>query len=62
MNAGSHRSIELRRFPDLAAWQRWREAQDTDEPLRKLLRERWAPLVDRVESQLLRPMPYSRIR
>lgn len=62
MNSGSHRSIELRRFPDLAAWQRWREAQDTDEPLRKLLRERWAPLVDRVESQLLRPMPYSRIR
>jgi hypothetical protein len=62
MNAGSHRSIELRRFPDLATWQRWREAQDTDEPLRKLLRERWAPLVDRVESQLLRPMPYSRIR
>jgi hypothetical protein len=46
----------------LAAWQRWREAQDNDAALRTLLRERWAPLVDRVESQLLRPMPYSRIR
>lgn len=62
MNAGSHRSIELRRFPDLSAWQRWREAQDNDAALRSLLRERWAPLVERVESQLMRAMPYSRIR
>jgi hypothetical protein len=62
MNAGSHRSIELRRFPDLATWQRWREVQDTDAALRSLLRERWAPLVDRVESLLLRPLAYSRMR
>jgi hypothetical protein len=62
MNAGSHRSIELRRFPDLATWQRWREVQDTDAALRSLLRERWAPLVERVESWLLRPLPYSRMR
>jgi hypothetical protein len=36
--------------------------QDTDVALRSLLRERWAPLVDRVESLLLRPLPYSRMR
>ena len=62
MNAGSHRSVELRRFADLATWQRWREAQDTDPALRRLVRERWAPLVERVDSLLLRPLVYSRIR
>ncbi len=62
MNAGSHRSVELRRFTDLATWQRWREAQDTDLALRRLLRERWAPLVERVDSALLRPLRYSRMR
>ena len=62
MNAGSHRSVELRRFADLATWQRWREAQDADQDLRRLLRERWAPLVERVDSVLLRPLRYSRIR
>lgn len=62
MNAGSHRSVELRRFPDLAAWQRWREVQDTDPPLRRLMRERWAPLVERVDSVLMRPLVYSRMR
>ncbi|MBP6814907.1 MAG: NIPSNAP family protein [Burkholderiaceae bacterium] len=62
MNAGSHRSIELRRFADLATWQRWREAQDNDPALRRLVRERWAPLTERVDSLLLRPLPYSRMR
>lgn len=62
MNAGSHRSVELRRFPDMAAWQRWRQAQDTDPVLRALLRERWAPLVERIDSVLLRPLVYSRMR
>ena len=62
MNAGSHRSVELRRFADLAALQRWHEAQDTDESLRRLLRERRDPPVERVESLIMRPLPYSRIR
>jgi hypothetical protein len=62
MNAGSHRSIELRRFADLATWQRWREAQDSDPALRRLVREQWAQRIDRVESFLLRPLPYSRMR
>ena len=62
MNAGSHRSVELRRFPDMASWQRWREAQDSDPALRQLVRERWAPLVERIDSVLLRPLAYSRIR
>ena len=61
-NAASHRSVELRRFDDLAAWQRWREAQDVDPALRRLLRERWAPLLERVDSLLLRPLRYSRMR
>lgn len=62
LNAGSHRSVELRRFDDLAAWQRWRQAQDDDPAVRTLLRTRWAALVERVDSVLLRPMSYSRLR
>ena len=61
-NTGSHRSIELRRFPDLAAWQRWREAQDTDPALSKLVKREWLGAVARVDSTMLRPMDYSRIR
>jgi hypothetical protein len=61
-NAGSHRSIELRRFPDLASWQRWREAQESDAVLAKLTKETWLANVERVESVLLRPLDYSRMR
>jgi hypothetical protein len=61
-NTGSHRSVEIRRFPDLACWQRWREAQDQDPELSRLLKNDWLKNVERVESTLLRPMDYSRIR
>jgi len=61
-NTGSHRSIELRRFPDLASWQRWREVQETDQELAKLVKESWLSKVERVESVLLYPLDYSRIR
>ena len=61
-NTGSHRSVELRRFPDLQAWQRWREAQDRDAALAKLVKRDWLGAVARVDSTLLRPMDYSRIR
>jgi len=61
-NAGSHRSIELRRFPDLASWQRWREAQESDAALARLTKETWLATVERVQSVLLRPMDYSRMR
>ncbi len=61
-NTGSHRSVEIRRFPDLASWQRWREAQDNDAALAGLMKGDWLETVDRVESTLLRPMDYSRIR
>lgn len=61
-NTGSHRSIELRRFPDLASWQRWREAQETNQELAKLVKETWLSKVDRVESMLLYPLDYSRLR
>ena len=61
-NAGSHRSIELRRFSDLASWQRWREAQDADPGLAQLIKEAWLSKVERVESVLLRPLDYSRMR
>lgn len=62
MNGTSHRCVELRRFHDLAQWERWRLAQEEDAGLRALLRSRWAPLVDRVDSVLMRPLPYSRMR
>ncbi|MDH3703299.1 MAG: NIPSNAP family protein [Alphaproteobacteria bacterium] len=61
-NTGSHRSVEIRSFPDLACWQNWREAQDNDAELSQLVKRAWLETVDRVESTLLRPMDYSRIR
>jgi hypothetical protein len=61
-NAGSHCSVELRRFPDLASWQRWREAQETDAALARLTKTTWLAKVARVDSVLLRPLDYSRMR
>ena len=61
-NGRSHRAVELRRFPDLAAWQRWRERQDNDPAIRTMVKDEWAPMVDEVQSSLLRPLDYSRIR
>jgi NIPSNAP len=61
-NTGSHRSVELRRFPDMAAWQRWREAQDSDAALSQTVKRAWLGAVARIDSTILRPMDYSRIR
>lgn len=62
MNAELHRSVELRHFPDMQSWQRWREAQDTDQGLRELVKQRWMKTVARIDSVLMRPLDYSRIR
>ncbi len=62
MNANSHCSIELRRFPDLASRQRWQEAQDTDPELRQLVKSTWLSHIVRVDGMLLRPLDYSKIR
>ena len=40
-NTGSHRSVELRWFLDLAHWQGWREAQDNDPDLSQLTKNDW---------------------
>ena len=61
-NGKSLRSVELRRFSDLDAWQRWREAQDTEPELLKLVKEEWMPQIMEMHSALLRPLDYSRIR
>lgn len=61
-NTGSHRSVELRRFPDMAAWQRWRDAQDRDAALSQRVKRDWLGAVARIDSTILRPMDYSRIR
>lgn len=61
-NTGSHRSVEIRRFPNMDSWQRWRTAQDTDPALSQLVKGEWLETVEQVESTLLRPMDYSRIR
>jgi hypothetical protein len=61
-NTGSHRSIELRRFPDMAAWQRWRATQDSDAALSRTVKREWLGAVMRIDSTILRPMEYSRIR
>ena len=54
-NGGSHRSVELRRFDDLASLQRWREAQDEDPGLRRPVRGEWASRIPQTESTPLRP-------
>jgi hypothetical protein len=61
-NAGSHRSIELRWFADLGAWQRWREAQERDPALAQLVLAEWLSRLSGIESVLLRPLDYSRLR
>lgn len=61
-NGKSMRSVELRRFPDLATWQKWREAQDNDSVLASLVKEQWMPQVAEMHSVLMRPLDYSRIR
>jgi hypothetical protein len=61
-NGRSHRSIELRHFTDMGAWQRWREAQESDPALWELTRQVWPSLIDRMDSLLLKPLDYSRIR
>ncbi len=61
-NTGSHRSVEIRRFPDMATWQRWRETQENDPDLAQLVKHRWLETTERVDSVLMRPMDYSRIR
>ena len=61
-NAGSHRSIEVRRFADLQSWQDWRSDQDHDPQLRDLMKNRWLANVVHVDSALLRPLDYSRLR
>ncbi len=62
MNAASHRSIELRWFAGLAEWQRWRERQENDPQLLRLVKQDWLSRVASVETTLMRPLDYSRIR
>ena len=61
-NTGSHRSVELRWFPDMADWQAWREVQDLDPGLAQLVKDEWLKTMERIDSVILRPMDYSRIR
>jgi len=61
-NMGSHRSVELRWFPDMTHWQNWREAQDLNAELAQLVKGDWLATIERVDSTVLRPMDYSRIR
>ena len=58
-NASSDRSVELRPFPDLESWQRWRYIQNTDTQVSKLLKREWLNSVGCIDSALLYPMDYS---
>jgi len=60
-NAGSHRSIELRWFASMSDWERSREKQENS-PEFVELREEWLSKLEQIESALLRPLDYSRIR
>lgn len=61
-NGKSIRTVELRHFPDLDSWQRWREMQDTDAGLADLIKGQWLPYIEQMQSALMRPLDYSRIR
>ena len=61
-NGKSIRSVELRYFESLEHWQQWREAQDNEPALSKLIKNEWMPHIQHMDSALLRPMDYSRIR
>jgi len=61
-NGKSMRSVELRHFASLEHWQMWREAQDNNPALSELIKSQWMPHVLHMDSALLRPMDYSRIR
>jgi hypothetical protein len=61
-NGMSMRSVELRHFSSLERWQVWREAQDNEPSLNQLIKSQWMPRVLYMESALLRPLDYSRIR
>ncbi|MGI9422128.1 MAG: NIPSNAP family protein [Hyphomicrobiaceae bacterium] len=61
-NSQSLRSVELRRFRDMRAWQRWHETQESDPELSKLVNREWLPHVAQMQSDLMRPLDYSRIR
>jgi hypothetical protein len=61
-NGKSMQSVELRHFPHLTAWQVWREAQDDDPTLSKLIKQDWMPYVLEMHSVLMRPLDYSRMR
>lgn len=61
-NGQSMRSVELRHFSSLERWQMWREAQDNEPSLNQLIKSQWMPHVQHMDSALLRPLDYSRIR
>ncbi|MBH63741.1 MAG: hypothetical protein CL569_15090 [Alphaproteobacteria bacterium] len=61
-NGRSMRSVELRHFSSLEQWQTWREAQDNKPSLNQLIKSQWMPRVQHMDSALLRPLDYSRIR
>jgi hypothetical protein len=61
-NGASHRSVELRRFPNATAWEEWMDIQRSDPALRKLVRLDWSKTISRIDSVLMKPMKYSRMR
>ena len=61
-NGKSMRSVELRHFSSLENWQMWREAQDNEPSLNQLIKSQWMSHIQHMDSALLRPLDYSRIR
>jgi len=61
-NCKSMRSVALRHFSSLEQWQMWREAQDKEPSLNQLIKSQWMSHVQYMDSALLRPLDYSRIR
>ena len=61
-NAGSHRSVEIRRYENFVDWENSRTSIESNPNLRDLLKVQWLARIVSVESLLLQPLNYSRIR
>ena len=62
VNGTSLRQVELIRFEDLMAWTDWRKKQKEDIEFNKISRARWFSKIERLNSVIMEPTDFSRIR
>ena len=62
VNGRSLRQVELIRFEDLMAWTDWRKKQKEDIEFNKISRARWFSKIGCLNSVIMEPTDFSRIR